>query len=163
MSERSRGGWIFFALFVVGGFGALVALVAAAYPCDIVNGSCRYDPQSQRPNPFFIARAPEPFVVQYLNGQIKQNGTYPPGAPSGVASFTPVLVQAGGFYSDWHVPAQVVVRIKYVDKSVQEVVFELFERSTLQLFGLGNTQMQVEYGAVTECGHTLSLSVWNCR
>ncbi|MBF6613071.1 MAG: hypothetical protein IVW55_08080 [Chloroflexi bacterium] len=162
MKERLGGRWVFFAVFVAGGLALVVGLVAAAYPCDIVNGSCRYDPRSQRPSPLFIAQAPEPFVVQYLNGQIKQNGTYPPGATSRVASFTPVLVRAGGFYSDWHVPAQVVVRIGYVDKSEQEVVFELFERRTWQIFGLENTQMGVEYGAVTECGHTLSRSVWNC-
>lgn len=129
--------------------------------CNYLSATCQYDPRSQQPNTMFIEQPPEPFVVQYIQDQVTQYGTFPPGATSHVVSVTPTLVTAAGFNSDWHVTAHVYIDVGYINGSVQQQIFNvmangsrslLFDDTMYASFGpLGQGQCQRHFVGTWSC------------
>ncbi|HET7078732.1 MAG TPA: hypothetical protein VFM49_14945, partial [Chloroflexia bacterium] len=140
----------------------VLVLAISAPPCNLVTGTCRYDPRTERPNPYFIEQPPEPVVVQYIAAQAQQNGTFPPGATSSVVAITPTLVTANGFYTDWHVVADILVDIGYADGGVRSEVFELMEKGSSSGIWLGESVFHTRFGPITQCDQSWA-RIWHCR
>jgi hypothetical protein len=152
----------FCGLFVFAAIGA-VAFGMETGSCSILQASCRYDPRTEQPSMFFIKQGPEPFVLQYIRGQIQQSGTFPPTAGSSVVSITPVLVTAHGFNTDWHVVAEVTIEIKYTDGHTQQPVFEVFAYDGNSFMGIENSIIETRFGLVTKCDQNSPGGIWHCH
>lgn len=155
------GAFCAFALCLLPVIGLFVFGLESA-TCSFVQGSCKYDPRTERPSRQFIRVAPEQHVVQYIKDQMRQFGTFPPGAGSGVATITPVLVTARGFNTDWHVVANVLVEITYSDGRIQEELFELLSYTNTQLLGIETIMMEAEFGPIKQCDQSPT-GRWDCH
>ena len=99
----------------------------------------------------FIAQPPEQFVVQYIQHEIKQYGTFPITATSTVSSVVPTWVHAHGFNTDWLVQADVIVLVQYDTEAEHLFDFELMGQTARTLLGIENTTMFVGFGPLREC------------
>jgi hypothetical protein len=130
--------------------------------CNLFTGECNYEPGKQSPSPLFMAQHPEPFIVQYIQKQAKQNGTFPVSATDDIVSITPTHVHAGGFYTDWHVQVRMQVKITYADGTARTLEFETLEKSAETLLGIENTTMFVGFGPLSDCEQD-DPGFWQCR
>lgn len=140
-------------LFVLTVFvlGALLLIGFEGSTCSFLRAICQYDPRIEHPNSLFIERRPEPFVVQYIEDQVKANRTFPITATSSVSSVEPVSVTAGGFNTDWHIEAHILVAIHYLDGTERDFNFDMMETSAANLLGIEKTTMFASFGPISEC------------
>lgn len=133
--------------------------------CSIFPAECQYDPRTQKPYALFIQQPPEIAVAQYIEEQARLQGTFPFnfGYPNtSVTSITPTFVKAGGFFTDWHVVAEVGVDVGYSDQTTQHLKFELMESGASTLSLLKDTVMMTTFGPLRECDQSSS-GTWHCR
>ena len=144
-------------IYVLLGILAFVALIGVGIilsetsTCSFLRGTCGYDPRTQQPSSMFIAQPPEQFVVQYIQDEIKQYGTYPITATSTVSSVVATWVHAHGFNTDWLVQADVIVLVQYNTEAERHFDFELMGQTARTLLGIENTTMFVGFGPLREC------------
>lgn len=154
--------------YVLLGILAFVALTGAGIifsetsTCSFLRGTCGYDPRIQHPSSMFIAQPPEQFVVQYIQDQIKLNGTFPVTATSMVSNVTPSWVSAWGFNTDWHVQADIIVQVHYTSASTAAFDFQVMEKTASNLLGIENTTMFVGFGPLETCDASSS-GILHCR
>jgi hypothetical protein len=130
--------------------------------CSFLHGTCQYDPRTQHPNFLFVSQPPEQAVARYVRDQVQRSGTFPITSTQQVASIEPVWVSAWGFYTDWHVQADVRLRISYSGGNEEEFNFELLEKSASTILGLENTTMFAVFGPIERCNESYA-HIWHCN